>query len=179
MATTNFYTTNRLKLKMLLLLNNFFLMTSTKRALLIFCLYFIFINFNPNNINENLIFCMTEGSDVPDIAENKLNTLSQSSLGELIERNFDAYISDRNIIAEQKEQIDKLTMELNFKTEIYQKIKEHEYFEEILNELSDEQNDLSQNLSAVCKKYNKTFADILPDLPSLEDGASEDDNSEA
>lgn len=178
MARINFYKTNILKLKILLLLNNFFLMTSTKRVLLILCLYFIFINFNPNNINENLTFCMTEGSDVPDITEDKISTLSQSNLGELIERNLDAYISDKNIIAEQKEQIDKLTMELNFKTEIYQKIKEHEYFEEILNELSDEQNDLSQNLSAVCKKYNKTLADVHPDLPSLGDNTSLDDNEE-
>lgn len=166
---------------MILLITKYFLMPSWQKLLLAFCLYFIYINIYATNAYNNLIFCMTEDSDITNIAEAKTTTEHQSRLGELVERNFDTYISDRNLIAEQKEEIDRLTKEVEFKNEVYRKAKRHYYFPDMMyevlrgkknimtNSVTDRSGvEIASRITEVCEKHNKPFADVHPILSVLD-----------
>lgn len=75
----------------------------------LFIISLIYILFYGNN----LVYCMTENTDIPEIAESKPKS-KLTNLEQLIHRNIDSYIGDKALIVKQQEEIDTLQKELAF-----------------------------------------------------------------
>lgn len=77
--------------------------------LAIYTIIFLFIN------TIQISYCMTEGNEIPEIAEAKPQSIiALTNLEQLIHRNIDSYIGDKKLIIEQQEQIATLQKELTF-----------------------------------------------------------------
>lgn len=82
-----------------------------KFLITIFIYFTIYITF----YGQNISYCMTEGSDIPEIAETKTKSkVELTNLEQLIHRNIDSYIGDKDLIRSQQEEIIRLQKELAF-----------------------------------------------------------------
>ena len=122
---------------------------------IIFTIYSLFYG-------NKIIYCMTEGSDIPVTAEAKPLTtrprVELTNLEELIHRNIDSYIGDKALIENQQEEIARLAKEVEFHKELLKAIDT----EGRLDLLASEYGETRLCIDRVCEKYNKSLHDVLP-----------------
>lgn len=134
------------------------LLTSKHKILITFLVYLIFyITLK----NTHLALCMTEGNDLPSIAEAKPITrprVELTNVEQLISRNIDSYIGDKALILSQQEEIARLAKDIEFHKELLKAIDT----EGRLDLLVSEYGDTRSCIDRVCEKYNKSLYEVLP-----------------
>lgn len=117
---------------------------------------------------------MTEGSDIPEIVENKTNTHRKaefSNIEQLINRHIDSYIGDKALIQQQAEEIAKLNRELDFKNDLHAALKKEQDYITILDRFID--SDFGK-ISRTLKEYGKNYVDLNSDEDDGDYGPQDD-----
>ena len=108
---------------------------------------------------------MNEGDLLPDVAEAKPAIRRRTNLSHFeqsIIQNIDSFIGDKLFIQEQKNEIARLTHELEFQKELHNTLSEMDTYFEIINEFGYED---QHGIDEICKKYNKSYKDVNPWAP--------------
>jgi len=115
--------------------------------------------------SQQFIHCMNEGDLLPDVAEAKPAIRRRTNLSHFeqsIIQNIDSFIGDKLFIQEQKNEIARLTHELEFQKELHNTLSEMDTYFEIINEFGYED---QHGIDEICKKYNKSYKDVNPWAP--------------